>query len=114
VVAVFLSASRMIATVQDLYQREPHLTARILGYWSNAFSATVNTLLHYQFFVMILNTPVQVALCLLVSRAPFTCLSPVVLQELERARMLFNSAKDTCPRALQVIVSWLIALLFRY
>lgn len=47
----------------------------------------------------------QVALCLLVSRAPFTCLSPAALQELERARMLFKSAKDTCPRALQVIVS---------
>lgn len=43
----------------------------------------------------------------LVSRAPFTCLSPAALQELERARMLFNSAKDTCPRALQVIVSQL-------
>ncbi|KAG5644901.1 hypothetical protein DXG03_007453 [Asterophora parasitica] len=84
VVAVFLSASRMIATVQDLYHREPELTARILGYWSNAFSAAV-------------------ALCLLVSRAPFTCLSPAALQELERARMLFKSARDTCPRALQVI-----------
>lgn len=46
VVAVFLSASRMIATVQDLYNREPHLTARILGYWSNAFSAAVNITLH--------------------------------------------------------------------
>lgn len=42
VVAVFLSASRMIATVEDLYQREPQLTARILGYWSNAFSAAVS------------------------------------------------------------------------
>ena len=42
VVAVVLSASRMIATVQDLYDREPHLTARILGYWSNAFSAAVS------------------------------------------------------------------------
>ncbi|KAG6889813.1 hypothetical protein C0992_003928 [Termitomyces sp. T32_za158] len=84
VVAVFLSASRMIATVQDLYHREPQLTARILGYWSNAFSAAV-------------------ALCLLVSRAPFTCLSPAALQELERARMLFKSARATCSRALQVI-----------
>lgn len=45
------------------------------------------------------------ALCLLVSRAPFTCLSPAALQELERARVLFNSAKEACPRALQVIVS---------
>ena len=42
VVAVVLSASRMIATVQDLYDREPHLTVRILGYWSNAFSAAVS------------------------------------------------------------------------
>jgi len=74
----------MIAAVQDLYRYEPHLAARILGYWSNAFSAAV-------------------ALCLLVSRAPFTCLSPAALQELERARILFRSAKDTCPRAKQVI-----------
>ncbi|KIM35920.1 hypothetical protein M413DRAFT_32150 [Hebeloma cylindrosporum] len=84
VVAVFLSASRMIANVHDLYQHEPHLASRILGYWSNAFSAAV-------------------ALCLLVSRAPFTCLSPAALQELERARLLFRSAKETCPRAMQVI-----------
>ncbi|KAF9523895.1 fungal-specific transcription factor domain-containing protein [Crepidotus variabilis] len=84
VVAVFLSASRMIAAVQDLYNHEPHLAARILGYWSNAFSATV-------------------ALCILVSRAPFTCLSPAALQELERARVLFRDAKETCPRAMQVI-----------
>ncbi|KDR82362.1 hypothetical protein GALMADRAFT_58437 [Galerina marginata CBS 339.88] len=84
VVAVFLSASRMIANVSDLYEREPQLTARILGYWSNAFSASV-------------------ALCLLVSRAPFTCLSPAALQELERARILFRAAKETCPRAQQVL-----------
>ncbi|KAF9473435.1 hypothetical protein BDN70DRAFT_885835 [Pholiota conissans] len=84
VVAVFLSATRMIANVEELYLQEPDLTARILGYWSNAFSAAV-------------------ALCLLVSRAPFTCLSPAALQELERARLLFRSAKDRCPRALQVI-----------
>ncbi|KAF9453099.1 hypothetical protein P691DRAFT_801957 [Macrolepiota fuliginosa MF-IS2] len=84
VVAVFLSASRMIATVQELFQREPELTARILWYWSNAFSAAV-------------------ALCLLVSRAPFTCLSPAALQELERARLLFRAAKEMCPRALQVL-----------
>ncbi|KAJ3504637.1 hypothetical protein NLJ89_g7836 [Agrocybe chaxingu] len=44
VVAVFLSASRMIATVQELYNHQPHLTARILGYWSNAFSAAVSRL----------------------------------------------------------------------
>lgn len=42
VVAVFLSASRMIATIQELFQKEPELTSRILWYWSNAFSAAVS------------------------------------------------------------------------
>lgn len=84
VVAVFLSASRMIATVEALYNQEPALSSRILWYWSNAFSAAV-------------------ALCLLVSRAPFTCLSPAALHELRRARLLFTAAKDSCPRAQQVV-----------
>ncbi|KAG7088270.1 hypothetical protein E1B28_012284 [Marasmius oreades] len=86
VVAVFLSATRMIATVEQLYNQAPKLTVRIAGYWSNAFSAAV-------------------ALCLLVSRAPFTCLSPAALQELERARLLFRAAaspQENCPRARQV------------
>ncbi len=43
-VAVYLGASRMIAIVQDLYDREPELTARMLGYWSNTFSAAVRRL----------------------------------------------------------------------
>ncbi|KIL59222.1 hypothetical protein M378DRAFT_1018412 [Amanita muscaria Koide BX008] len=83
VVAVFLSASRMIATIEDLFQREPRLTARLLGYWSNAFSSAV-------------------ALCLLVSRAPFTSLAAAALQELQRARILFTKAADTCLRASEV------------
>lgn len=49
----------------------------------------------------------QVALCLLVSRAPFTCLSPAALQELERARQLFKAARETSPRADQAFVSHL-------
>ncbi|XP_006462394.1 hypothetical protein AGABI2DRAFT_223664 [Agaricus bisporus var. bisporus H97] len=84
VVAVFLSASRMIATIQELFQKEPELTSRILWYWSNAFSAAI-------------------ALCLLVSRAPFTCLSPAALQDLQRARLLFRAGKEICPRASQVL-----------
>ncbi|KIY68323.1 hypothetical protein CYLTODRAFT_421738 [Cylindrobasidium torrendii FP15055 ss-10] len=82
-VAVYLSASRMIAIVQDLYDREPELTSRMLGYWSNTFSAAV-------------------ALCILCSRAPAACLIPTALQELERARSLFNSAKEACPRAAEM------------
>lgn len=84
VLAVFLSASRMIASIQDLYQQEPSLTSKIKGYWNNAFSSTV-------------------MLCLLISRAPFTCLSPAALQEIERARRLFRAAKDRCLRASQVL-----------
>lgn len=37
----------MIANVQDLYQHEPHLASRILGYWSNAFSAAVSIFLSH-------------------------------------------------------------------
>jgi hypothetical protein len=84
VVAVFLSASRMIATVENLYRREPTLSSRIYWLWSNAVSAAV-------------------ALCVLVSRAPFTCLSPAALHELDRARALFTDAKEACPRALQAL-----------
>ena len=32
-------------------------------------------------------------------------MTPAALQELERARILFRSAKDICPRAMQVVVS---------
>lgn len=42
VVAVFLSASRMIAAVHDLYKWAPTLTARFLGFWTNAFSSAVS------------------------------------------------------------------------
>ncbi|KAJ4493213.1 fungal-specific transcription factor domain-containing protein [Lentinula lateritia] len=76
VVAVWLGAVRMIAAVETLYRREPELAARILGYWSNTFSAVV-------------------AIALLVSRAPFTCLSPAGLQELQRARLLYQAVTHT-------------------
>jgi hypothetical protein len=92
----------MIAAVQELYRREPHLTSRICGYWSNAFSSAVSK---SSFVPQTPLTLLQVALCLLICRAPFTCLSPAALQELERARQLFRTAKDTCARALQALVS---------
>jgi hypothetical protein len=49
VVAVFLSASRLIASLQEFHNHEPLLAGRILGYWSNAHSAAVsnNSLLLY-------------------------------------------------------------------
>ena len=45
VVAVFLSASRMITSLQEFHDREPVLAGRILGYWSNAYSAAVSNVL---------------------------------------------------------------------
>lgn len=99
----------MIATVEELYRREPELSSRIYFLWSNAVSAAVCVLRslaneHSIASVLISEWP-QVALCVLVSRAPFTCLSPAALHELDRVRALFTDAKDRCPRALQVIVS---------
>ncbi|KAJ4481959.1 fungal-specific transcription factor domain-containing protein [Lentinula aciculospora] len=84
VVAVWLGAVRMIAAVENMYRREPELTARILGYWSNTFSAVV-------------------AIALLVSRAPFTCLSSAGLQELQRARLLYKAVTNTCPRSNEIV-----------
>ncbi|KAF5382310.1 hypothetical protein D9757_008470 [Collybiopsis confluens] len=82
VVAVWLGAVRMIAAVQRLYRQEPELSERITGWWSNVFSAVI-------------------AIALLVSRAPFTCLSPAGVQELERARLMFKS--QTCARADRIV-----------
>ncbi|KAF9071213.1 hypothetical protein BDP27DRAFT_1219369 [Rhodocollybia butyracea] len=86
VVAVWLGALRMIAAAETLYHREPELSARLLGNWSNICSAVV-------------------AIALLVIRAPFTCLSPAGLQELERARRLFKAATKAghCARAPEVV-----------
>lgn len=54
VVAVFLSASRMIATVEALFRREPNLTSRILAFWSNAFSAAVSNQRHLNLLLVCL------------------------------------------------------------
>jgi len=44
VAAVVLSASRLIASLQEFHNREPLLAGRILGYWSNAHSAAVSNM----------------------------------------------------------------------
>ena len=36
---------------------------------------------------------------------PSTCLCPAVLQELERVRVIFTSAREQCPQAAQILVS---------
>lgn len=45
VVAVWLGAVRMIAAMETLYHREPQLSTRVVGFWSNAFSAVVSRFL---------------------------------------------------------------------
>jgi hypothetical protein len=47
VVAIFLSASRLIASLHEFHNREPLLAGRILGYWSNAHSAAVRFVAYY-------------------------------------------------------------------
>lgn len=41
VVAVWLGAVRIIAAMESLYHREPELSARVVGFWSNVFAAVV-------------------------------------------------------------------------
>lgn len=52
VVAVVLSASRLIASLQEFHNREPLLAGRILGYWSNAHSAAVSNIFTAFIFVL--------------------------------------------------------------
>jgi len=42
VLATYLSASTLIATVDDLYEREQNLSVRFLHFWFNVFSAAVS------------------------------------------------------------------------
>jgi len=84
VVAVWLGAVRIIAAMESLYHREPELSARVVGFWSNVFAAVVS-------------------IALLVSRAPFTCLSPAGLQELERARLLSKAVSHQCNQSADII-----------
>ena len=42
VLATYLSASTLIATVDDLYEHEQNLSVRFLHFWFNVFSAAVS------------------------------------------------------------------------
>jgi hypothetical protein len=45
VLATYIGASSLIATLETLFDREPQLSARFLHFWFNAFSATVRRFL---------------------------------------------------------------------
>ncbi|KAJ7367111.1 hypothetical protein DFH08DRAFT_836580 [Mycena albidolilacea] len=78
VLATYIGASSLIATLETLFDREPQLSARFLHFWFNAFSATVT-------------------LSLFVSRAPATSLAPYALQDLDRVCRLFRRVAKLLP-----------------
>ncbi|KAF7314467.1 4Fe-4S ferredoxin-type domain-containing protein [Mycena kentingensis (nom. inval.)] len=78
VLATYIGASSLIATIETLFDREPHLSSRFLHFWFNAFSATVT-------------------LSIFVSRAPATSLAPYAVQDLERICRLFRRVATLLP-----------------
>ncbi|KAJ6508508.1 hypothetical protein C8R45DRAFT_967653 [Mycena sanguinolenta] len=78
VLATYIGASSLIATLETLFDREPQLSARFLHFWFNAFSATVT-------------------LSMFVSRAPATSLAPYALQDLDRVCRLFRRVATLLP-----------------
>ncbi|KAJ7625379.1 hypothetical protein DFH06DRAFT_1229364 [Mycena polygramma] len=78
VLATYIGAASLIATLETLFDREPQLSARFLHFWFNAFSATVT-------------------LSLFVSRAPATSLAPYALQDLDRVCRLFRRVATLLP-----------------
>ncbi|KAF9221478.1 hypothetical protein BS17DRAFT_784812 [Gyrodon lividus] len=84
VVATYLSANRLIATLKALEEREPQLSKRFMCFWFNAFSGAV-------------------ALSLIVSRTPFLSLAPIALQELDTVHRLFAKVAEECPKVAQAL-----------
>ncbi|KAJ7021588.1 hypothetical protein C8F04DRAFT_1140272 [Mycena alexandri] len=78
VLATYIGAASLIATLETLFDREAQLSARFLHFWFNAFSATVT-------------------LSLFVSRAPATSLAPYALQDLDRVCRLFRRVATLLP-----------------
>ncbi|KAI6114167.1 hypothetical protein F5141DRAFT_1187796 [Pisolithus sp. B1] len=79
VVATYLSATRLIATLKILEEREPQLSKRFMCFWFNAFSGAV-------------------ALSLIVSRTPYLSLAPLALQELGTVYRLFAKVAQQCSK----------------
>ncbi|KAH0832169.1 Choline/Carnitine o-acyltransferase-domain-containing protein [Lanmaoa asiatica] len=83
-VATYLGATRLIATLKALEEREPQLSKRFMCFWFNAFSGAV-------------------ALSLIVSRTPFLSLAPFALQELDTVHRLFAKVAEECPKLAQAL-----------
>ncbi|KAJ7505125.1 hypothetical protein B0H11DRAFT_1976949 [Mycena galericulata] len=78
VLATYIGAASLIATIETLFDHEPQLSARFLHFWFNAFSATVT-------------------LSLFVSRAPASSLAPYAVQDLDRVCRLFRRVATLLP-----------------
>jgi hypothetical protein len=97
VVATYHSACRLINILEVMMKAEPRLVKRVFGYWFNIFSGVVS----YRCFVIGNSTlnKTQVAICLLVSRAPHAPMSPMAIGEFQKARRLFGEVARENPRA---------------
>ncbi|KAG2033698.1 fungal-specific transcription factor domain-containing protein [Suillus americanus] len=84
VLATYLSASRLVATLGILLHREPQLSKRFMCIWFNAFS-------------------VAVALSLIVSRTPFLSLAPFALKELDIVYRIFANVAEECSKVAQAL-----------
>ncbi|KAH7913978.1 fungal-specific transcription factor domain-containing protein, partial [Hygrophoropsis aurantiaca] len=82
--ATYLSASKLVATLDQMLQREPQLSKRFMCFWFNAFSGAV-------------------ALSLIVSRTPFITLAPFALRELEEVHRLFAKVAEECSKVAQAL-----------
>lgn len=103
-VATYLSATRLIATMKALEEREPQLSKRFMCFWFNAFSGAVR--IRYGVSTRV-HSRRQVALSLIVSRTPFLSLAPFALQELDTVHRLFAKVAEECPKVAQALVSLL-------
>src|ERR1700733_2313550 len=73
VVATYRSACHLINILEVMMKAEPRLVKRVFGYWLNMFSGVVRC----QRFIIghLMLNKIQVAICLLVSRAPHAPMS---------------------------------------
>jgi hypothetical protein len=102
VMATYRSASRLISTIELLFNQEPHLSTRFVCFWFNSFSAGVSDLkIYFSLFDLDMS---QVFLSLLVSRAPCSTLAPFAVHELHRVCLLFEKAKEF-PMVCKMLVS---------
>jgi hypothetical protein len=84
VLATYLSASRLVATIGIMLHREPQLSKRFMCIWFNAFSAAV-------------------ALSLIVARTPFLSLAPFALKELDTIYRIFANVAEECSKVAQAL-----------